>query len=384
MTIRITEVTTWSDYKKFAKFPFKLYKDHPNWVPNLIRDEIKHIHPKYNPAYDFCEAKHWLAYDTNNKVVGRISAIINHQHNKKAEQFIGRIGKLEFIENFTVLKFLLNPAENWLRSRGMTEVHGPLGFMDGDQQGLLIKGFSYLPSIISIYHMPYYQNMIEKMGYEKVFDWLEYKLILTKKSITRLAKGAELVEKRTGVKIISFKSHKEIRQYIPIFFELLNKTYKHLPYTCQFNQKLINFYVKKMFDAINPNFFKVAKLNNEIVGFILCMPNLSQAMKKANGRLLPFGMWHILKSYRNIKNSTLDFLLIGVLDKYHKTGIAVKLIDEIHIEMQKAGMQTLECTGTVEYNYEAMSYWKNYEHEQHRTRRCYKKSLIQDYQATIA
>ena len=173
--IRINEVVTNKDIKQFVDFPFKLYKNNPNWVPPIKAEEIKQLKKDQNPAFDFCDARFWLALK-DGKVVGRIAAIINHDYNKKIGRKMGRFSRLEFIDDHEVSGKLLETAENYIQEMGMEAVHGPLGFTNFDNQGLLIEGFDYLPSIASVMHLPYYKEHIEKRGYEKENDWVEFRL----------------------------------------------------------------------------------------------------------------------------------------------------------------------------------------------------------------
>lgn len=374
MAVEIVEVKSPAQRKAFVNFQFELYKHDKNWVPPLKADEVKSITPEKNPAYDFCEAKFWLAYK-NGKVVGRIGAIVNQAYIDKIGEKKGRFSRLEFEQDPEVLSALLAVAETWLKEKGMTAVHGPLGFSNLDTQGMLIEGFDHLQSIASVYHKPYYLEMLEQHGYEKEIDWVEFRLTVGEKATQKAKRGSQLIQKRYGIEVMHFKTAKELEPYTARLFEILNDAFQELPYTAPFSQKMIDFYAGKYVKLLNPEFVKMVKMNGEIIGFVVGMPSLSEAMQKANGKLFPFGFMHILKARKGKGVDTMDQLLTGVLQEHQSTGAAVILMAELQDVMLSKGMKYIETTGIFETNTNAISNWKNYEHIQHKRRRCFHKSL---------
>ena len=175
MSITIQEISGTRGLKKFAKFPINLYKGNEYYVPSLVLDEVGTLNSKNNPAFDFCESVYYMAYK-DGKPVGRIAGIINHKANEKAGEKAGRFGFVDFIDDKEVSKALFNAVEKWAKSKGMTEIHGPLGFTDMDPEGTLVEGFDQLSTMSAIYNYPYYPQHIESMGYEKAIDWVEYKI----------------------------------------------------------------------------------------------------------------------------------------------------------------------------------------------------------------
>lgn len=372
MSINIKEVKSISDLKNFIKLPFEIYKNNNNWIPPIIADEKKWFSREKNPAFEFCNAKFWIVLK-NNKCIGRIGAIINNKYNEKIGQKFGRITKTEFINDYEVSNMLFSTAENWLRENNMTHVHGPLGFTNLDTQGLLIDGFDYVASIASVYHLPYYQEHFEKYRYEKENDWVEFRLTITEAPLNKAKRGAELIKKRFGVEVVNFKSKKEMMPYTKEIFQILNNAFEELPYVSELNDKMIKLYIEKYFNMLNPKFIKVVTKKKVPIGFFVGLPSLSTAMQKANGCLFPFGFIHILNALK--KPKVIDMLLTGVLTDYQSSGIAVVLISELQSEMMNAGINTMETTGIFESNQNAIANWKNYEHIQHKRRRCFVKSL---------
>ncbi|MFH2141929.1 MAG: hypothetical protein ABIJ97_05875 [Bacteroidota bacterium] len=374
MSIEIKEVKNNADKKAFVNFQFDLYKRTKIWVPPLKSDELKMLSSETNPAMEFCDTKFWLAIK-NGKVSGRIGAIVNKAYNEKISKKMGRISRLEFIKDDEVLKSLLSTAEDWLKEKGMDMVHGPLGFSNLDTQGMLIEGFDYLPSIASVFNMEYYQEMIEKHGYEKEIDWIEFRLTIGEQAVNKASRGAELIAKRYGMEVLHYTKTSELIPYGKRIFEILNDAFDVLPFVAKLTPKMIDLYSEKYIRFLNPEFVKIVKTGDEIVGFIIGMPSLSKAMQKAGGKLFPFGFWHIIKARKATNNDTLDQLLTGVVPEYQSKGAAVILFSESQNTMIKKGMKYIETTGVFETNHNVITNWKNYDHIQHKRRRCFIKNL---------
>jgi len=373
MSLNIKELQTKCDYKKFVELPFEIYKNSENWVPPLKKDELKSLQPEFNPAFEFCDAKFWIVLK-DDKCVGRIGAIINRTHNEMNNSKIGRFAKCEFIDDLSVSKLLFETAEKWIKEKGMEQVMGPLGFSNLDTQGLLIEGHDYLPSIASTYHLPYYKEHIEKLGYDKEIDWVEFQLFLGKEIPAKAIKLSDMIKKRYNLKVIHFKTRAEAEVYADKIFNVLNQAFAKLFSVVPFNDKMIKFLSEKYFSILNPKFIKVVENDkNEVVGFIVGLPSLSKAMQKANGKLFPFGFLHIMKALKN--PDVVDLLLTGILPEMQAMGVSALLITELQQVMIDHKVKHVETTGIFETNHDAINHWKNYENNQHKRRRCFKKAL---------
>lgn len=370
MAIIIKEVISACDRKKFVNLPFSIYKNNAFWVPSLKKGEIQSMTVEHNPAFDFCDAKFWIAME-GNLCVGRIGAIINHRYNEKRNENFGRISRVEFFDNPEISSLLFSTAEKWLKEKGMDGVMGPLGFTNLDTQGLLIDGFDHIASIASVYHLPYYQQHFEQNGYTKEIDWVEFRLFIAGIP-EKASKMAELIKERYKLKIIHPKNKKDLLNYAEKVFDLLNLAFDELPFVNTFDNKMRDYYVAKYFNSLNLKFVKLVELENgELAGFILCVPSLSKAFQKAKGSLLPFGFIPVLKALKNPEE--IDIFLTGVNPKYQAMGVPAILINEVQKEMQKFDIKAVETTGIFETNQKAIVTWKNYDHIQHKRRRCYKK-----------
>jgi len=370
--IEIIELKSKKDFKAFVELPFTLYKNNKYWVPPLKADELKSLYPETNPAFEFCDNKFWIA-KKNGKTVGRIAAIVNHTYNEKMGEKAGRFSRTEFIDDTEVVDALFSHAEAWLKAQGMCRIQGPLGFTNLDHQGMLVEGFEELPSAASEYHLPYYQEHLVRLGYEKETDWVEFRLKLD--GIPEKAQRvSKMIKARYELKVKTFATTAELKPFAPRIFEILNKAFSELFSVVNLNDNMVDYYVNRYVTLLNPKFVKlVFDKEDQIIAFIIGLPSLSEALQKTNGKLFPFGWWHLKKALKRPK--VIDLMLTGVLPEYQKTGAAAILINELQEEMARHGVVDVETTGIFETNTMAIANWKNYEHRQHKRKRCWTKAL---------
>lgn len=374
--VTVKEVTTKKELKKFVDFPNKLYKDEPNFVPAFYGDDLSDWDKKKNPAFEYCEAKCFLAY-RDGKIVGRIGAILSHKSNDKWNTKRMRFSQVDFIDDFEVSSALFNAVESWAKEKGCDQVHGPLGFCDLDREGMLVDGYNERGMFITYYNYPYYNEHLVKLGYSKDVDWLEYKIFAPEKddeTITRIHKMAEFVLKRNKLSVKAFKSRKEYAPYIKKFFTLVNEAYAPLYGVVELTQKQIDKYSKKFAPLVNPKYVCfITDENDELVAFGVTAPSVAKAMQKCHGKLFPFGWIYVLKAF--LKNDVLDMFLIAVKPEYQKTGLNAVVIDYIVQNGIKCGIKYAETGPQLETNAHVLSQWKTFNKEQHKRRRCYIKNI---------
>jgi len=372
MSLQIREAVSTSDLKSFVDFPFSLYKGNQYWVPSLKMEELKALRAKTNPAFEFCDAKFWLAIK-DGKAAGRIGGIINRLEIEKTGEKTARFTRFECIDDPEVASALLKTAETWAKENGMTAIHGPLGFSNLDHQGVLVEGFDHLPSIASEYHQPYYQKFIEQNGYEKEMDWVEFRLTLSEVP-EKAMRLNEAIKQRYGLTVKRFSSSAELKPYGEKIFNLLNEAFADLFSMVPLNDRMKKYYIDRYLGFLNPDFVLVVEdKEKNPAGFIITMPSLSEAMQKANGKLFPFGWWHIKKALKSPR--VVDILLTAVHPKLQAQGVPAILITEMQQIMLKSGAKYSETTGIIETNQKAIQVWKNYENIQHKRKRCYKKVI---------
>ena len=371
MNLVIKEVTSRLELNDFVNLPYQLYKSEKNWVPPLKLEERNALIPEKNPAYEFCKVKMWVAY-RNSQCVGRIGGIIIPAWIEKTGEKIGRFTRPEFINDLEVAKALFSQVETWIRGEGMDGMHGPMGFSNLDHQGLLIEGQDWLPSIGSDYHLAYYHQIYQQLGFEKEIDWLEFRITFPAEMPEKSFKVADMIKTRYGLRVINFTSKKELDPYKNKVFDLFNKAFSELFGTYPLPEKLKQFYIQKYFPILNPRYVKVVlDKNDEMVGFIIGLPSLSIAMQKAKGKLLPFGWWHLQKALNKPKE--MDLLLTGVKPELQKLGVVSLLMNELWLAANKDGIKFVETTGMLENNSVALQMWKSFDHIQHKRKRCFRK-----------
>jgi GNAT superfamily N-acetyltransferase len=370
--ITITEAITKKEMKKFIMFPFELYKNDKNWVPPLIFDEWNTFSRKKNPSFEHCEAAYLLAYK-DEKVVGRIAAIINHKANERWNDKRTRFGWIAFIDDLDVSKDLLDVAEEWGNAHAMKGIHGPLGFSDLDPEGMLIEGFDKEPSITSAYNYPYFPIHMEKHGFIKSVDWVQSKLNASQPIPEKVARINKLIAQKYNLKTYIPKKKKDAISLVPKFFNTLNASFKHLYGFTELTEKQIKYYTDAYFGFACPELLCfILDEKDEVVGFGIIFPSLSKAFKKAKGKLFPFGFIHILKALKNY--DTIDLYFNGVHPDWQNKGIHslyYAAMNEVAIERK---VKFAITTGQLETNINAVGIWNNYEKEPYLRTRCYKRN----------
>ena len=371
--IIIKEIRSKRDKKKFVDFPNRLYRKNKYYIPTFFKDELEMLSPKTNAAYQYSETKFFLAY-RNKKIVGRICALINHAYNEKKNYKQMRFCRFDVIDDFEVTKLLFDQVINWAKERGFNEIIGPIGFSDLDKQGLLIEGFAEESNTITLYNHPYYIKHLEKLGFKKDIDWLEYQVLAPASMSERINRMSNIITKRYGYKLVKFKKRKDMKPYIKAGFDLINESFDHLYGTVPLNDYQIEKVLKQFVTLVNLNFlYLVTNKEDELIGLGLMVPSLNKATKKSNGRLFPFGAIRALFALRHPK--VLDMYLIAVKPEYQNLGVNVLMLCEGIKSGIKYGISHAETGPELEDNINVQSLWKEFETKQHRRRRCYKLKI---------
>ena len=314
----------------YVKFPIDLYRDNPYYVPPLIFDDVNTLLPSKNPALDFCEAQSFMAY-RDGEPVGRITAIINPMLNEKTGRKEARFGFVDFTDDTEAVDALFGAAEEWARERGMTEIIGPMGFSDMDHEGMLVEGFEEMGTMATIYNYPYYPEHMERMGYRKDTDWIEFRLTVPDKVPEKMTRIAELVMRKYNLRIVKYTSPKKIKaDYGQALFELINEAYADLYGYSTLTEKQIDYYVDMYLGLVRLDYVSlVVDADDRLVGVGISLPSLTKALQKSRGSLFPFGWWHLLRALRG-KNDVVDLMLVAVRKELlGKGGIAMIFADII-------------------------------------------------------
>lgn len=373
MSLTVKEVNSKRELKKFILFPFTLFKGNDLWVPPLIAGEVETLDKKRNPSFDYCEAKYFLAY-REGKIVGRVAGIINTHANQIWHTKNVRFGWIDFIDDVEVAKALLKAVEDWGKSKGMNKIHGPLGFTDFDPEGMLVDGFDKLTTISGVYNYPYYPQHMETLGFKGTEDWVQLRFNASQSIPEKVERINKLIIEKYKLRIGNFKKKKEVLRYAKSFFETLNLSFANLYGFAPLTDREIEKYIKQYFSFINLKLLCFLIDENEtVVGFGISMPNLSRAFQKVKGRLLPFGIFHVLKALR--KFDTIDLYLNGVHPDWQAKGIHSIYYSEMNKSFIDLNITTAISSHQLESNHNAVSVWKNYENEPYQRRRCYEKEL---------
>lgn len=372
--VTVREITERKDIKTFIAFANNLYKNNPYYVPDMFSSQVNDFDREKNPAYEYCDSKCFLAY-RDGKLVGRIAAIYNTHANQKYNLNQMRFSHADYIDDAEVVDALFAAVENWAQEKGCTAVHGPLGFSDMDREGLLIKGFDKLSQFFVYYNHPYYMEQMERMGYQKDIDWIEYRVKLPDKPDERLERLANAVERRMKLKAAPLTNRNSIKPYIEGVFKLYNEAYLALYGMVALTPRQVEKYVGEFLPLVNDRTTAIL-LNDkdEVVGFGVGAPSLSLAQQKCRGQLFPFGWYHILRAL-NGKNDTLDMFLIAVKPELQGTGINAVIMNRLLKFAIEDGRKYAETGPELENNSNVVSQWRYFETEQHKTRRCYIKQL---------
>ncbi len=375
--IEIIPVTQRKELKQFIQFYYDLYRGNEYHVPYLFSDEMATLRSDRNPSFECCEAKYFMAF-REGKMVGRVAAIINRRANERWNCHQVRFGWFDFIDDPEVSKALLEAVETWGKEQGMTEMAGPLGFIDTDREGMMVEGFDQLSTMYVNYNHPYYPKHMEQMGgFQKDNDYVEMKVKVPEAVPEKFSKITEMVRKRYGLRVHKFTRKELIEEgYGRQVFDLLNATYKDLYGFSQLSDaqidKLVNDYIK----IADLNLVTAIMDGDKMVGFGITFPSFSRAMQKTrDGRFLPFGWWQILKILKWHKTNIVDLLLIGVLPDYRSKGANALIFDDLIRQFQNYGFEWAETGPQMESNDGVLSQWQYLEHVQHRRHRCYRKKF---------
>ena len=373
MDVQIKEVTTLKELKSFIHFPFDLYRGNPYWVPTLTFDELNTLRKDKNPAFEHCEARYWLAY-RQGKIVGRIAAILNRKHIEKWNQPYMRFGWIDFIDDQDVSGALIKPVEDWAKETGMTAVHGPLGFTDLDREGMLVEGFNELGTLASIYNHAYYPSHMEKLGYAKDTDWVEYEMPVPHEPNETIARIADISLRRNKLKLLDVPNKKQLLPYAKELFHVLDDEYKHLYGVVPLTEKQVAAYINQYFGFVTPDFVPIVlDQNNRMVAFGIVLPSLSRALQKAKGELFPFGFIYLLNALK--KNDRADLYLVAVRSEYQGKGVNAILMNKMQGVFNRLGITKVETNPELETNANVQGQWKYYEKRQHKRRRIFIKHL---------
>ena len=377
MAVTIKKVSSRKELKEFIRFNYNLYKENPYSVPDLYEDILDTFSPTKNPAFAFCEADYFLAYK-DDKLVGRVAAIINKRANETWDKKEVRFGWIDFIDDPEVSEALINAVIKWGKERGMNAIVGPLGFTDMDAEGMLVEGFDELSTMATIYNYPYYPQHIERLGFEKDAEWVEYKIFIPKEMPEKHRRISEMLMKRYNLKIKKLTSRKEIKEnnYGQKIFDLINEAYAPLYGYSKMTQAQIDQYVNTYLSILDLRMVTLVEDEQKnLIAVGISMASLSEALQKAKGKMYPFGWYHLAKALFLKRPKVLDLLLVAVKPEYQNKGVNALLFYDLIPVYQQLGFVYAESNPELELNSKVQGQWTYFENKQHKRRRAYKKEI---------
>lgn len=361
--------------KDYVKFGIDLYKGNPCFVPPLILDEINTLRPDKNPAFDTCEAQPFMAF-IDGKPVGRITAIINKTVNKRTGVNTLRFGFIDFIDDPDVVDALFNAIEQWGREKGMTEIAGPLGFTDMDHEGMLTFGFDEMGTMATIYNYPYYPGHMERLGFEKDADYVEYRIDIPEKIPEKYQRIADMVARRYELKVKTYTSAKKLKaEYGMPFFDLINEAYDKLYGYSPLTQRQKEYYVDIYLDILRlDGVCLIVDKDEKLVGVGVAMPSMSKALRQSKGKIFPIGWWYLWQGLQ-AKTDVVDLLLVAVKPEYQNKGVNALLFSHLIPAFNKNGYKVAESNVELEGNENVQKQWEYFDRRLHRRRRVWKKKI---------
>ncbi len=376
MSVEIKQVLNRRQLRDFVNYPEHLYKNDPYYVPPLVFDQMDTLDQKKGAAQEFCKSALYLAYK-DGKPAGRIAAIVNFKANEQWNHKEVRFGWFDFIDDPEVSDALMEKVYEFGRQYGMESVVGPLGFTDFDPEGMLIAGYDRLCTMALIYNYPYYNEHMERMGFGKDTDWVEYKLFMEEKLPERLERIAKIVQQRTNVHVKPL-TRKIVRKedYGTKVFKLINECYKDLYNFTVLPDHMAKKYLDFYLSILDLRYLVMLENDkDELVAFGITMPSIARALQKCRGKLFPFGWWHLAKSMFIKHEDGVEMLLIGVRPDYQNTGINSLLFYHLFPFFQKQGVKWAETNAVLETNIKNQGQMEQFAHECVKRRRSYIKKL---------
>jgi GNAT superfamily N-acetyltransferase len=348
MAVDIWEVKTKKDLKRFIYLPEKIHAGRVNWVPPVYMDDKKYFDRQKNKTFSYCDAVLYLA-GRGGEAVGRIMGIINRRFNEYRQEKMARFGYLEAREE-DVARALISKVEDWARAQGMARIVGPYGFSDQDPEGFLIEGFENRATIATYYNYEWMPRFVESLGYAKDMDYFVYKIKVPAEMPAFYKKIYERIERRGNFVIQEFRKRKEIKPWIRPILGLMNECYtnSNIYGFAPLDEKEMDDLAKRYLPVIDPRFVKAVTKEGEIASFIIGIPDMTEGIQKARGRLFPFGFLKILRAARKTKQ--LDLLLGAIKEKFRGLGLDVLMGVKMIESAQEAGFEVMDTHHEMESN----------------------------------
>ena len=368
---KIQEVQTKKDLKKFVDLPWQLHKTDPKWVPPIYMDEFDYFNSEKNPQWNDFDRILLLCYDSLDRVCGRVMGLV-----AKNEPEVLRFSLLECKnEEEFIANSLIDTLMNWGKGRGLKEMVGPLALSDKDPQGYLIEGFEHTPVIATNYNTPDRITLLYSLGFEKKIDLFVYRLNVRNKLPELYHKIIQRVHRNNSeLRLLKLKSRWQLKKWIVPVFKLVNLTFTEIYAFSPLSEKEMKSLSFKYLPVLNPKFLKIIVNNeNEVIAFVLAMPNMTEGLRRSKGKMLPFGIFKVWHSQRKTKQ--LDMLLGAVHPKYQNRGLDAVLAKALFSEAKKAGFEFIDSHLELETNTKMHAENEKLGGQKYKTYRIFRRSI---------
>lgn len=376
MEIEIRKVTCRQELDDFVLLPRMMYRDVPQYVPDLDREITGLLNRKDNPGLEFSDIQFFVAYHSD-VPIGRIAGLINRRANERWQRRVVRFGLIEFVDDMNVSRALLEAVGQWGRELGMDTLEGPMGITDFDKEGMLIEDFHLAGTMNTIWNPDYYPRHMEALGFQKAVDWVQIRIQIPKETPPRYRRAAQYVKEELGLRVVNL-SHSDFgkRGYGQRIFQLLNRAYEPLFGFSAMSEQQVDCFVDKYLKLVDLKLVPVVmNEKDEVVGVAVTMGSMTEALQKANGRLWPFGWYHLLKALKWKHADSAEMLLIAVRPDYQGMGVNALFFDDLIPVYNQYGFKWAETGPQLEDNMPELSQWKPLHPEYVKRRRCYSKAI---------
>ncbi len=322
MAIRVKEVASPRDRKQFIRFPLRHYPPASLYVPHLLA-ERKDFFSDSNPIFDFTDVRYLLAEDAAGRVLGRVTAHINHRHNEYWDERTGFFGFFECVDDVEAAKAMMAAVEEWLAERGMERVRGPFNFSTNEECGFLAAGFDKPPAFMMPYNPPYYLQLMDALGYRKVKDLVSWTYDCGGQVPAYLERFGRRAPDRLSVTVRSLRMN-EFDQEVARAFRVYNEAWSDNWGFVPMSEAEFAYMARSLRPVVDPEVAIIAEVDGEPVGFSLALPDYNPVLRKMRGRLLPFGVFRFLLGRRKLDR--VRVITMGVVEEHRRRGVDILMI----------------------------------------------------------
>ena len=374
MPLELKAVNSKAQLKEYIYLCKNIYKDDARWVPPFYDDEWAFHNPEKNKTLPHCETMRMLLYK-DGKAVGRIMGIIHHRYNQTHLEKTARFFNFDCINDQEVAHALIDSVEKWAIARGMNKVIGPFGFSDKDPQGLQIEGFEYLPVLATPTNPAYLPHLVTNEGYSKEIDCVSYQMPIPKEVPPLYAKISERIKKNKTLTLVEFKSKRQLKPYIIPVLRLVNETYAPLFGFASMSEEEMKKFAAQYLPVLDPEYVKVVvNTNDDVIAFVVAMPDVSAGIQKAKGKLFPFGFIYVLNAMR--KSKQLNLMLGAVKNVHRGSGITALMGKAMIDSANKSGLTIMDSHLILENNWSMRGECEKLEGKVCKRYRIFSKSVV--------